>query len=242
MKRILGLLYGVVCYLIFFGTFLYAIGFVGNMIVPKGIDSDPTAPFAAAFLMDTLLLGIFAVQHSVMARQGFKAVWTKIVPKPLERSTYVLFSSLALLLLFWKWEPMGGVVWAVQGDTLKGILQIVSLLGWFIVLISTFLINHFDLFGLRQTFLYFQGKDYKALPFKTPGFYRLVRHPIYFGFVVAFWSTPTMTVTHLVFAAATTGYILIGIQLEEKDLISFYGDVYRQYKKKVSMIIPLPPK
>lgn len=243
MKKLIFLLYGIVSYLVFFGTFLYAIGFVGNLMVPKGIDGEPTVPLAQALLINAILLGIFAVQHSVMARPGFKNWWTKIVPKEIERSTYVLISSLLLLLIFWKWEPMGGVVWDLSGSTLGTLLTAVSFLGWGTVLISTFLINHFDLFGLRQVWLQWQGQPYTHLQFSTKMFYKWVRHPIMFGFMVAFWATPTMTVAHLVFAIATTAYMLLAIMaFEEKDLVAYHGDTYREYQKKVSMIIPMPPK
>jgi protein-S-isoprenylcysteine O-methyltransferase Ste14 len=242
MGRIAAFLYGVICYAIFFGTFLYAIGFVTNLYVPKSIDSPPTTPLGHALVVNALLLGVFAVQHSGMARQGFKQAWARIVPASIERSTYVLFASLALLLLFWKWEPMGGIVWDVQNPIARPVLLAVSLAGWLIVLVSTFLINHFDLFGLRQVFLHLRGHEYQHLGFRTPALYNYVRHPIYLGFIVAFWAAPTMTVAHLVFALATTAYILIAIQLEERDLVHFYGAKYRDYRERVSMLMPLPPK
>lgn len=238
MNRVLAFLYGVICYVIFLASILYSIGFVGNLFVPKSIDSPPTAPLGQALLVDAVLLGIFAVQHSVMARQRFKKAWTKIVPPPIERSTYVLFASLAQLLLFWKWEPIGGVVWNVENPDARMALQGLSAVGWVIVLISTYLINHFDLFGLRQVFLHLKGREYTSLSFKTPAFYKYVRHPMYLGLVIAFWATPTMTVAHLVFALATTGYILVGIQLEERDLLHFHGDAYQTYRNQVSMLFP----
>ncbi|MBI5913870.1 MAG: isoprenylcysteine carboxylmethyltransferase family protein [Bacteroidetes bacterium] len=243
MKKLIFLLYGVVSYFVFFGTFLYACGFVGNLMVPRGIDGEATAPFGQALLVNAILLGLFAVQHSVMARPGFKSWWTKIVPKEIERSTYVLLSSLLLLLLFWKWEPMGGVVWNVENESLKTVLWVIFFLGWGTVLVSTFIINHFDLFGLRQVWLQFKGQPYTHLQFQTKLLYKWVRHPIMFGFMVGFWATPHMTVAHLVFAIATTAYMLLAITMfEEKDLVAFHGDAYREYQKNVSMIIPMPPK
>lgn len=232
-------LYGVLCYLIFFGTYLYAIGFIGNVFVPKSIDSGRTAPLGEALLINAGLLALFAVQHSVMARPWFKRIWTRIIPPQAERSTYVLLSSLALILLFWLWQPIGGVVWNVEQPILRAILYAIFAMGFLLVLISTFLINHFDLFGLRQVYLYLRGKEYTQLRFGTPILYRHVRHPLYLGWLFAFWATPTMTIAHLVFAIATTAYILIAIQLEEKDLVDTYGDEYRRYRDSVPMIVPV---
>ena len=242
LKRIGTFIYGTINYLIFFGTFLYAIGFIGNLIVPKSIDSGRTGPLSEALLIDAGLLMLFAVQHSLMARPFFKRAWTRIVPKPAERSTYVLLSSLALLLMFWQWRPIGGAIWSVEQPALRMLLYTLFATGWALVLMSTFLINHFDLFGLRQVFLYLLGRPYTQLKFGTPILYRHVRHPLYLGWLFAFWSTPTMTVAHLVFAIATTAYIFVAIQLEEKDLEDAYGDDYRRYKKTVPMIIPVGRK
>ena len=237
MKRWLIFLYGVACYAIAFCTLLYSIGFVGNLLVPKSIDSVPQVSLGLALLIDGVVLALFAIQHSVMARPAFKRWWTRIVPKAAERSTYILFSAIALIVMFVFWEPLGGGVWDVQSAIGRDVLYGGFALGWFLVFLSTFLINHFDLFGLRQIWLQLRRKPYKPLPFKTPMLYRIVRHPLYVGLLLAFWSTPTMTLTHLVFAIATTAYILIGIQLEENDLLAELPE-YAQYRKRVPMLVP----
>lgn len=241
-KRLLFFAYGILSYLIFFATFLYAIGFIGNFGVPRTLDGEANGSFGLNLLIDAGLLTLFAVQHSVMARKWFKDWWTRIVPQPLERSTYVLFSSLALILLFWLWQPLGGVVWSVENPAGVIILRALFAFGWLLVLVSTFLINHFDLFGLRQVWLYLLGKPYQALPFTTPALYRIVRHPLYVGWFFAFWMTPLMTFAHLLFAVATTAYILLAIQFEERDLVREHGENYEAYRRAVPMIVPFTGK
>jgi len=231
--------YGVVSYVVFLGSFLYAIGFVGNLGVPKAIDTGPAGPVPGAILVNVLLLGLFALQHSVMARRGFKRWWTRIVPRSLERSTYVLISSLLLLLLFWRWQPILDVVWQVENRVGVVSLQALFWLGWAVVLYSTFAIDHFDLFGLRQVWLRFRGIEYVPVPFEQPRLYKIVRHPLLLGFLIAFWSTPTMTQGHLLFSVATTGYMLVGIFLEERDLMASHGETYVLYRSEVRMLLPL---
>jgi methanethiol S-methyltransferase len=237
---LMAVLYGTLTYVLFLGTFLYAIAFVANLPVPKTIDSGPTGPLVPSLLINVLLLGVFAIQHSVMARPAFKRWWTRIVPPSVERTTYVLLASLALLLLYWQWRPMTGIIWSASDPVAAIVLQTISWIGWTVVLASTFMINHFELFGLRQVLARLLGRELPPAEFKTPMLYKVVRHPLYLGFLLAFWATPTMTVGHLVFAIATTGYILIGIWLEERDLIALFGDQYRRYRQQVSMLIPLP--
>ena len=236
----IALLYGAACYALSLGVFLYAMGFVGNLLVPKSIDSGSGGDPVQALLIDVVLLGLFAVQHSVMARPAFKRWWTRLVPSSVERSTYVLFSSAILALLFWQWRPIGGTLWSVQGDAAKLVLQALYWLGWGIVLLSTFMINHFDLFGLRQVWLRLRDTAYFPVNFKTVALYRFVRHPIMLGFLIAFWATPRMTAGHFLFAMATTAYIFIGIFLEERDLEAAHGEKFGQYRRDVPMILPMP--
>jgi protein-S-isoprenylcysteine O-methyltransferase Ste14 len=240
MGGIAAVLYGGLVYLVFLATFLYAIAFVGNLPAPKTIDSGEPGSVAVALLVDTLLLGLFAIQHSAMARPAFKRWWTRFVPSSVERTTYVLLASLALLLLYWQWLPIPRVVWSVTDPAGAFALQAVFWIGWGVVLLATFLINHFELFGLRQVYARLRGETLPPPVFRTPMLYKKVRHPIYLGFLLAFWATPTMTVGHLLFAVATTGYILIGIHLEERDLVALFGDQYRRYREQVAMLIPLP--
>ncbi|HXE88602.1 MAG TPA: isoprenylcysteine carboxylmethyltransferase family protein [Hyphomicrobiaceae bacterium] len=239
MGGIVAALYGAAVYLIFAATFLYAIAFVGNLPAPKTIDSGMPGSLGTALLVNTLLLGLFAIQHSVMARPAFKRWWTRIVPKSVERTTYVLLASAALLLLYWQWRPIPGAVWSVSHPAGIVILQAVFWTGWALVLVSTFLISHFELFGLRQVWARLRGQELPSPVFRTPSLYKRVRHPIYLGFLLAFWAAPTMSVGHLLFAIATTGYILIGIFLEERDLMALFGEQYRRYREEVPMLIPL---
>ncbi|MBR0723293.1 isoprenylcysteine carboxylmethyltransferase family protein [Bradyrhizobium manausense] len=236
--KFIAFLYGIAAYLVFFVTILYAIGFVMGLVVPKTIDTGTDTPTAEAVIINLLLMTLFAVQHSVMARQRFKAWWTQFVPKPVERSTYVLFASLSLLLLFWQWRPLRTVIWDVANPDLAVTLITLSFAGWVLVFTSTFIINHFELFGLHQVTNHLVGKQATAPRFKTPLLYKFVRHPIYLGFIIAFWAAPIMTAGHLLFAAVTTAYIFVGIALEEHDLVDLFGDDYRQYKQRVSMLIP----
>ena len=237
MSRIIAFLYGLACYALFLITFLYAIGFVMDLVVPKTIDSGTVVPLAEALIVNLLLMSVFAVQHSVMARKQFKAWWTQLVPPAIERSTYVLASSLALVLLFWQWRPMPAPVWQIGDASVAMAVTGLSFVGWLIVLTSTFLINHFELFGLRQVAANLSGRAIPAARFRTPLYYKFVRHPLYLGFIIAFWAAPTMTVGRLLFAAVTTAYIFVGILLEERDLVELFGDEYRRYRQRVSMLV-----
>ena len=238
MKRILALTYGMLAYTFFAGSFLYAVLFVGNVWVSKTIDSGTEAPLATTIAIDLALLGVFAVQHSVMARKGFKRVWTRVVPVPVERSTYVVAASSALALILWQWKPIPRVVWDVTGTPAQSLIQALFWIGWGALLLASFLVNHFELFGLAQVWNYAANRKPAMPVFKTPALYRVVRHPIYLGFVIGFWSTPKMTVGHLLFSIGTTAYILLGIYFEERDLIASYGQRYREYRQRVPMLIP----
>lgn len=238
LKRISIFSYGVLSYAVFFATFLYAVGFIGNFATPTSLDGAPRQPFIASLLVDLGLLGLFAVQHSVMARPAFKRWFTRVIPESAERSTYVLASCLALIAMFALWQPLGGAVWTVADAAARGALWGAFAFGWVLVLVATFLINHFDLFGLRQLWLQLIGRPYTQLPFGTPAFYRVVRHPLYVGWLFVFWATPVMTLSHLLFAIMTTGYILVAIQFEERDLIAHFGLTYREYRERVPMLIP----
>jgi protein-S-isoprenylcysteine O-methyltransferase Ste14 len=238
MGRLLSFCYGLAAYAVFLGAFLYAVGFVEGMVVPKAIDDGEVTPVLGAVVINLVLLSIFAVQHSVMARPSFKRWWTKLVPASVERSTYVLLASLALILVFWHWRPIPTVIWQVNEPLAASALVALSFFGWFIVLLSTFLINHFDLFGVQQVLNNLVGRKSSTSSLKTPFLYKFVRHPLYVGFIIAFWATPIMTAGHLLFAAVTTAYIFVGIFFEERDLIAHYGDEYRQYREKVGMLIP----
>lgn len=237
-KRILVFMYGAGAYVMFLGVFVYAIGFIGGFATPTTLDGDPGAPMTVALLTNVALLTVFALQHSVMARRGFKQVWTRVVPEAAERSTYVLFTNLALIALFVFWQPMGGTVWRIEHPAGAAIVYGLYAMGWLTVLATTFLINHFDLFGLRQATLYLMGKPYTPLRFRTPGPYKHVRHPLYVGWLMVFWFTPHMTAAHFVFAAMTTAYILVAIQFEERDLVAMHGKEYRDYRNATPMLVP----
>jgi protein-S-isoprenylcysteine O-methyltransferase Ste14 len=237
MKRTLIFLYGLASYAVFFATFLYAVGFIGNVGVPKTLDSPRDTGIGNALLIDLGLLALFAVQHSVMARPAFKRWWTRIIPPAAERSTYVLFSSLALILLFYLWQPLGGSIWSMTSPAGVTTMYVLFAAGWALLLYVTFLIDHFDLFGLRQVWLELRGKPYSAVPFVTPWLYRQVRHPLYIGWLMIVWATPAMTVSHFVFAAMCTAYILVAIRFEERDLIRFHPE-YEEYRRRVPMLLP----
>jgi methanethiol S-methyltransferase len=238
--RIIVFIYGIVSYALGVASLLYLICFVNNIVVPKTIDSTPVGTIAPAVLVDLILVGLFAFQHSLMARPAFKQRWSRIVPKPAERSTYVLSTALVLALLFWQWQPIPGVVWNVENAVGKGLLQGLFWLGWVTLFASTFMINHFDLFGLRQVYLRLKDEPYRPVPFVEVALYRFVRHPIMLGVLIGLWATPYMSVGHLLFAAATTAYVFIGIALEEHDTRQALGESYERYRRETPMIVPLP--
>jgi len=238
MSRLIALVYGIACYAFFFVTFLYTIAFVENFPVPRTIDSGPHVPMTEALIVNMLLMALFAIQHSVMARPQFKAWWTQFVPKSVERSTYVLFATLLVALMCWQWRPIPAVLWHIDDPAIAGVMTGLSLFGFLVVLASSFLINHFELFGVYQVAKNLTGREMPAPRFYTPLFYNFVRHPLYLGFIIAFWAAPTMTAGHLLFAVVTTAYIFIGILLEERDLVDLFGDDYRRYRQRVAMIIP----
>ena len=237
-SRIATLIYGTVSYLIFLGVFMYSIGFVGNLVLPKTVDSGVPGPLGVALAVNFGLLTIFALQHSIMARPAFKAWWKQYVPVQAERSTYVLLSSLALALLYWQWQPMTTVIWDIQSPIAHGILMLGYFSGWALVLYSTVLIDHFDLFGMRQVVLNFREMKYSHHPFDTPSLYQYIRHPLYLGWFTVFWVTPTMTGGHLLLAGVTTAYILVAVVLEERDLVSHFGDAYRRYQETIPKFFP----
>lgn len=242
MGKVIYFLYGIVAHAMFLIVYLYLIAFLANFSVPKSIDSGEIGPVGLALFINVMLLALFGIQHSVMARQGFKQWWTKFVPRPIERSTYVLISNLLVILLMWQWQPMTGVLWSVENPAGVAILWGLFGLGWTIIVLASFMINHFDLFGTRQVYLYLRGQEYTPLQFKATGFYKYIRHPLMLGWITAFWATPHMTVGHLVFAVGTTVYILIAIQIEERDLAKFHGESYERYRRSVSMLLPLKKK
>jgi protein-S-isoprenylcysteine O-methyltransferase Ste14 len=238
--RTLAILYGAVCYLVFLAAFLYAIGFVGDLVVPRSVDHAVSAPVWQATVVDALLLGLFALQHSVMARPAFKRRWTRFVAHPIERSTYVLAASLVLFLLYWQWRSMPAEIWHIGAPGIRLVVWALFWIGWLTVLLGTFMISHFELFGLRQVYLFWRGKPHSDIGFRAPLLYRVVRHPLMLGFIVAFWAAPTMTAGHLLFALATTAYIVVAVHLEERDLVDALGNQYLDYRRDVSMLVPRP--
>ncbi len=242
MGRIISFVYGVLAHLGFLVAFMYLIGFLGNFVVPKSIDSGQAGPVGQALLINVILIAIFGIPHSVMARPGFKQWWTKVVPQHIERSTYVMISNLLVALLMWQWQPMVGVIWNVEHPVGASVLWGLFGIGWVMIVLTSFVINHFDLFGLRQVYLHLRGMEYTPLEFKAKWIYQYIRHPLMLGWIIAFWSTPQMSAGHLVFAVGTTVYILIAIQFEERDLVKYHGEDYENYRRKVSMLIPFKKK